>query len=395
MVNVPGVASGFGWVAAEFVVSSADPAQLPVVDNVSPQTPAVDEKGSEGGATGRSGISQVPVAYAPSPVGQQPAAKALVAVQQPASTSSVTGLTGKLVIQTQWGGDIHVYNLVTGELRLLTGGFDPALSPDGREVAFTRNGGENGIYIINVDGSNERLIYSGNGRLTSPKWSPDGGWIVFTRGDEYSLCRQFGRTCLDPATFPSDFVFDDEINPLVREYKHLLSRVDRDGKNYRDLATLEVARASDWNEAGIVYQSSAGIQVTQDQPDATTREVYYDRFKQEELDPDWQPGGGRIVFQRRELSHWEIFSVNPDGSGFTALTRPTFTLVDELPSNVAPAWSPDGRHIVFLSNRMPNQSAGAWNVWVMDSDGGNQRQLPIDLPFTYTFVAEQILDWGP
>ena len=83
-----------------------------------------------------------------------------------------------------------------------------------------------------------------------------------------------------------------------------------------------------------------------------------------------------------------------DGSGLTALTFPTFTLVEKLPSSVSPAWSPDGKHIVYLSNRAPNQSADLWNVWVMNADGSNQHPLDIDLPFNYTFVAEQMLDWG-
>ncbi|MCB0089176.1 MAG: PD40 domain-containing protein, partial [Caldilineaceae bacterium] len=30
----------------------------------------------------------------------------------------------------------------------MTHGFDPAISPDGSTVAFTRDGGENGIYLI-------------------------------------------------------------------------------------------------------------------------------------------------------------------------------------------------------------------------------------------------------
>ena len=122
--------------------------------------------------------------------------------------------------------------------------------------------------------------------------------------------------------------------------------------------------------------------------------LFFDIKKQFELDPDWQPGGHRVVFQRREAAHWQIFGVNDDGSGLAALTHPGTTFVDVQPSSVAPAWSPDGRHIVFLSNRTDGESAGAWGVWVMDADGGNQRRLPIDLPFVYTYVAEQMLDWG-
>ncbi|OUC08628.1 hypothetical protein RY27_07845, partial [Litorilinea aerophila] len=132
-------------------------------------------------------------------------------------------------------------------------------------------------------------------------------------------------------------------------------------------------------------------------PSATTVEVYYEPFKQYEMDPDWQPNGGRIAFQRKEASHWEIFAINPDGSGLVALTRPRYTLVEQIPSNVAPAWSPDGSHLVFLSNRDPDNpdEAGAWGVWVMDADGANPQRLPIELPFEYTYVSEQMLDWGP
>jgi Tol biopolymer transport system component len=70
------------------------------------------------------------------------------------------------------------------------------------------------------------------------------------------------------------------------------------------------------------------------------------------------------------------------------------TLVDEMPSNVAPAWSPDGKHILYLSSRDEDNAHGPWRLWVMDADGGNQRPLPIDVPMEYGFGAEQVVSWG-
>ena len=154
-------------------------------------------------------------------------------------------------------------------------------------------------------------------------------------------------------------------------------------------------RVPDWNEGGIVYQSLGGLQIAQNEPNVDTELVYFDILKQYEMDPDWQPGSGAIAFQQREISHWEIFVVNPDGSGLRGLTQPPFALAESFPSNVSPAWSPDGKHIVYLSNRTAENTAGEWGVWVMDADGSNQRRLPIELPFVYTYVSEQMLDWGP
>jgi uncharacterized protein YraI len=388
-VVLPGGA-GAGWVAAEFVEVSGALQSLPVVEAVDQsQTeemlppPGYEQDSTKGGeARPHTGVA-LQVAQQSAPVLYPTAAPQPTAVPP----AQATGLQGKLAIQVSWGGDIYLYDLMTGELRLLTGGFDPALSPDGKQVAFTRAGGEHGLYLINVDGSNERLIFSGRELLRSPKWSPDGGYIVFERGDEVITCWEVGNRCLPIPPF-----VDEE--ELGTERQEKLARVDVNGQNYQDLPVLQRAHAPDWNAAGIVYHSPAGIQRTQDQPGAQTELVFFNITKQYELDPDWQPNGGRIVFQRREADHWEIYSVNPDGSGLFALTKPGFTLVDKMPSNVAPAWSPDGQHIVFLSNRLPDHNAGPWGVWVMDADGGNQRRLPIELDFIYTYVAEQMLDWG-
>lgn len=365
-----------GWVSAAYLEVAGDLLLLPVITTDSP-----------------------PAATTPT-----------VSTQTAAPTgAAVSDISGTLVIESSPGGMLYGYSLQSGALWSLTNGFDPAISPDGQTVTFVREGGENGVYLINIDGSNERLIFSGRARLSSPKWSPDGQWILFTRSDDSYTCIEIRGTCLDLPSTPGGGGFSiPGVEPTTR-YWYNLARVDRDGNNYRDIASLTSARAADWNEAGIVYQSDAGLQITADLPDAENKLVIYEYLKPFYDDPDWQPNGGRIVYMGKEASHWELFAVNPDGSGKTALTRPATTIVDEIPSNVAPAWSPDGRHIAFLSNREQNGEAGKWRVWIMDADGANQRPLPItpgfppqmaenqgidDLEINYTFGGEQSISWA-
>ena len=343
---------GFGWVSAAYISMDEPVTNLPV-------STAVNSAAVAATAT---------------------AAPAVGATD--AAAASATGLDGTLVFQSSGGGMIYAYDLATAALWSLTTGFDPAISPDGQTVAFVRDGGENGIYLINSDGSNERLLYSGSELLSSPKWSTDGAWILFSRSDDNEVL------------LAGPMRSDDEGDGISHDYNYVLSVVDYNGQQFHDVASLLSARAPDWNAAGIVYQSEAGLQLTSDTPNAANTLLLGDYLKPYFDDPDWQPNGGQIVYQGKEASHWELFSVAADGTGVTALTRPATTLVDEIPSNVAPAWSPDGQHIVFLSNRQTDGTTGDWRLWVMDTDGSNQRALSIAVDINYTFGVEQVVDWG-
>ena len=332
---------GSGWVSAAFLALAGDANLLPVV------TPAA-----------------APLA--------QPAAK----------TSAATGLTGKLVFQAQSGGKIHVYDLASGAERILTTGADPALSPDGRTVAFWReDGAARGLYVIDVDGANEQRILTRREQLRAPAWSPDGSEIVFSHVIGQRYCRDVGWNICMSDKYPYNLMF-----PLRTMDEWGLARVNRDGGSLQDLASTKNAVAPNWTELGILYGGS-GIQLTQDVTDESQNRVLLGEFRYQ--DPAAQPGGDRIVFHSLEKDHWEIFTANADGSNVTALTRPATTLVTPLPHNVAPVWGPDGKHIVFLSNR-----SGQWKIWVMNADGSNQRPLPIDVPITYNYQAEQVVSWG-
>ena len=386
--DLPG---GAGWVAASFVVLDQPVMSLPVTAATASAPAPVAAPAAAPAAAATEAASAPATPAAASATATQPA--------QPVARTSPTGLRGKLAFMDGLGG-IFIYELETGAVRRLTSGYDPELSPDGQQVAFTRGGNDNNIYVINVDGSGEREVYGEGELLRAPKWSPDGQRIVFSRyaGDyrcfdtEFFGCVTVKQLQAQFPQIPPMFLYrliDGAERISLPNFN--ISRVNADGSGFRDLNALDSGVAPDWNEAGIVYQSKAGLEVTQDTDDGQTEAVFQEDW---DWDPDWQPNGGRILFQSKEGPHWEIWSITPEGEGLVALTRPVTTLVDELPSNVAPAWSPDGQHIAYVSNRDANNDAGPWRIWVMNADGGNQRPLDIDIPMEYTFAVEQMVSWG-
>ena len=313
-----------------------------------------------------------------------PASRRLLNSASTSASTSVAGLTGKLVFQERSGGKIYVYDLANGSQRVLTTGADPALSPDGRTVAFWReNGGDYGLYLIDIDGSNERRI------LTSGREAARAGLEPRRQQDRRSAmsmasiaCRDVGLRHLLARHLPLQSHVPARNDGHSGDWRASIS----DGGSYQDLAAVADALTPDWAERGIFYGGS-GLQVTQDVSDESQNRVVLGEYRYQ--DPAAQPGGDRIVFHSLEKDHWEIFTANTDGSNVTALTRPATTLYTPLPHNVAPVWSPDGQHIVFLSNR-----TGQWKFWVMNPDGSGQRQLPVDVPIEYNYQAEQVVSWG-
>lgn len=90
------------------------------------------------------------------------------------------GPDGRIVFAKETG--LWVINPDGSGLQKLTydtdGGGDPAWSPDGRQIAFTRfKDGIRNIWIMNADATDQRQLTTKGGMF--PSWSSDGQWIVF------------------------------------------------------------------------------------------------------------------------------------------------------------------------------------------------------------------------
>jgi Tol biopolymer transport system component len=78
--------------------------------------------------------------------------------------------------------------------------------------------------------------------------------------------------------------------------------------------------------------------------------------------PTWSPDGSRIAFRTDRDGNPEIYAMRADGGDLRRLT-------DDPASDFAPNWGPDGR-IVYVSTR-----TGKACLWVMNGDGSDQHRL--------------------
>lgn len=249
------------------------------------------------------------------------------------------------------------------------------------------NGTTYDLYLFNLgDGSNRLLLNA----ASQPQFSPDGKRLAYHSWQSDKR----GLITVDVSGGNEHIVagnLEDQLPTWSPDASQIIFLSRRSGQRASELFVAPAVGGEarvigngeypTWAPDGrLVFKGweSTGVGLRLARPDLGDLQSLTDQAS--DTAPAVSPDGKRIAFMSQRDGDWDIYVVNSDGSGLRQLTN-------DPASDGLPVWSPDGRAIAFASNR-----GGPWAVWAVTPEGSGSRQL-FTMPGTPDgFVANEDRD---
>lgn len=267
-----------------------------------------------------------------------------------------------------------------------------SISPNGRQFAFVRRDGGRNAYLLilaNIDGSGERELAAHavpSDFRGTPAWSPDGTKLVVTAGIQSQFFPKL--LSIDVSTAAETELKIPRWRAIARALwmpngKYLVVSAREANEPTSQVWMLspadgEVRRLTNDLEGYFWLSLSADGQMLVTRQQRIVSHLWLlpggDEKKAKQLTSGsrsldgyaglaWTPDG-KIIFSGFADNVTDLYSIDADGGSKVQLTDKAGQ------DNTNPAVSRDGKTVVFTSTR-----SGTTQIWRMDIDGRNQKQL--------------------
>jgi Tol biopolymer transport system component len=296
---------------------------------------------------------------------------------------------------------LFLLSIESGEKRRLTlppakwiSDSDPAFSPDGHTLAFSRSSvyGNGDLYLLTLSangtpiGEPKQLTFDNRGNF-GPAWTSDGRDILFASGGigSETLWRMPAFGSGKPQRLPSVGEVGSHFQPAISPRGHRLActeglydeniwrvGVGPQGKLQPPTSFISSTRVDtdpqfSPNGKRIAFGSgrsnrSGGCEIWVCNSDGAGAQQLTS-LGAEAGSPRWSPDGERIAFDSNAERQFDIYVISANGGKPQRLTS-------DQSSDAVPSWSLDGKWIYFASDR-----TGEYQVWKMPSGGGKAAQV--------------------
>lgn len=260
----------------------------------------------------------------------------------------------------------------------------PAISPDGKLLAFVRGASSRDVevYVMPTSGGEPKRLTFDNRSSRSLGWTGDSRWIVFSSwsygglrlwkisasggqpeqldvGTEFSstlaISHKGDRLAYSKESRDTNIWRIDLRNPSAKtSTTRLISSTRQDYSPQFSSDNKRIAFTSGRTGNNEIWVCDASGQ----------NPVPITSFNGPDVgSPRWSPDGQQIAFDSLAAGHRDIYVTGLSGGKPRRITNDDF-------EEVRPSWSRDGRWIYFGSNR-----TGDWQLWKMPVDGGQPIQV--------------------
>ena len=213
---------------------------------------------------------------------------------------------------------------------------------------FNPDLGDTQVYVVNPDGTGQRLVQAATDTGECPTWFPDGAHIATCGapdrpGGGSRIINPDDKTFREvDGNYPG--LFNPCTNPSPDGTLLLCETFSEDGSQNG----IHTIRSSDGGGLAQITSNPGG----------------------DDVPGDWSPNGKRVVFARiSSTGDFEgLFVVNTNGTGLKQILPADFDL------SSFGSWSPQGNDIVFSRHVTPDVHS---SIWVVHSDGSGLHEINV------------------